>query len=250
MAMRVRYTTHNGRLVGENRSGTKRDYVPDPLGSTVALLDGSQAQTDTFTSWPFGDERVRTGSNPAPHRFVGVRGYYRSSASRTYVRARFLRPDLGRWLTPDPAAQGAYQVNTFGYAAFNPTTFVDPPGLLLPFLLIAVLVGGGLNCISGSIIGNISTGGSGDAYKHCVIGCSITRNCFTPIIGQFVCGLAAPVKELADWICNHLPASVCGHGHGVEGRDIMNTLTGCGCGWGFLWTSCEDCCEHSGCEYR
>jgi hypothetical protein len=56
-------------------------YVPDPLGSTVALLDNTQTQTDTFTYWPYGEERVRTGTTPTPFRFVGTAGYYRDSTS-------------------------------------------------------------------------------------------------------------------------------------------------------------------------
>ena len=53
--MRVRYTVIDGEVVSEKRSGVERDYVPDPLGSTVALLDNTQAQTDTFAYWPYGN---------------------------------------------------------------------------------------------------------------------------------------------------------------------------------------------------
>ena len=47
------YTTLDGEIVYENRGGVERDYVPDALGSTVALLDSAQAKTDTFTYWPY-----------------------------------------------------------------------------------------------------------------------------------------------------------------------------------------------------
>jgi len=30
------YTTACGQIMAENRGGTKHDYLPDPLGSTVA----------------------------------------------------------------------------------------------------------------------------------------------------------------------------------------------------------------------
>lgn len=49
----VNYTVVDGEVLSENRNGTKRDYVPDPLRSTVALLDSTQAQTDTFAYWPY-----------------------------------------------------------------------------------------------------------------------------------------------------------------------------------------------------
>src|SRR5258707_11893077 len=102
MAMRVVYTVVNGEVLSENRAGVKRDYVPDPLGDTVALLDNTQTQTDSITYWPYGEVRTRTGANATPFQFVGTLGYYRDSASRTYVRARTLRTDQGRWLTEDP----------------------------------------------------------------------------------------------------------------------------------------------------
>src|SRR5947207_2497373 len=55
MAMKVTCTVVNGEVLSENRGGVKRDYLPDPLGSTVALLDNTQTKTDTFTYWPYGE---------------------------------------------------------------------------------------------------------------------------------------------------------------------------------------------------
>ena len=48
MAMKVRYTTVNGRVIAEKRNGVRSYYVADALGSTVALLDNTQSKTDTF----------------------------------------------------------------------------------------------------------------------------------------------------------------------------------------------------------
>lgn len=39
------YTTVNGEIIAETRGGVRKSYVPDPLGSTIALLDNTQAQT-------------------------------------------------------------------------------------------------------------------------------------------------------------------------------------------------------------
>ena len=90
MAMKVCYTTFDGEIVSENRNGVMRDYVPDPLGSTVALLDNTQAQSDTFSYWPYGENRTRTGTTATPYQFVGTQGYDWDSTSKTYVRARNL----------------------------------------------------------------------------------------------------------------------------------------------------------------
>src|SRR5438067_13197435 len=98
----VRYTTVNGEIIAEKRAGVRRLYVPDPLGSTVTLLDNTQAKTDTFDYWPYGEERARTGTTPTPFRYGGTLGYYRDSPGRTYVRRRQLDAVAGRWLSSDP----------------------------------------------------------------------------------------------------------------------------------------------------
>src|SRR2546423_9062886 len=111
----VRYTTVQGEVIAEKRAGVRKFYVPDPLGSTVALLDNTQAQTDTFSYWPYGEENVRTGTTQTPFRFVGRRGYRRDSATLTYVRHRFLAMADGRWLTDDPIAFASRDANLYRY---------------------------------------------------------------------------------------------------------------------------------------
>ena len=102
MPMKARYTIIDGEVIAEKRGGVRSHYVPDPLGSTVALLDNTQTKTDTFTYWPYGEEATRTGTTGTPFRYVGTVGYYRDSETRTYVRARYLNTGLGRWQTSDP----------------------------------------------------------------------------------------------------------------------------------------------------
>lgn len=125
MAMKVRYTVLDGEIVEENRNGVITDYVADPLGSTVALLDGSHTKSDTFNYWPYGEVQSRSGSTATPFQFVGTLGYYRDSSLRTYVRARCYRQSLGRWQTPDISA---VIPSDPWYAIQNPITFGDPTG--------------------------------------------------------------------------------------------------------------------------
>ena len=117
------YLCVGGEVLSETRGGADRDYLPDPLGSVVALLDASQARTDAFACWPFGEERSRSGSTPTPFRFVGTLGYYADQPSqRLYVRARHHRPALARWQTADPLwpAEPPY-----AYAGDSPASRVD-----------------------------------------------------------------------------------------------------------------------------
>jgi hypothetical protein len=79
----VRYTTINGEVIAEKRNGARRLYVPDPLGSTVALLDNTQTQTDTFTYWPYGAVRTRTGTTATPFQYVARQAITRTVPAET-----------------------------------------------------------------------------------------------------------------------------------------------------------------------
>ena len=132
MAMKVCYTVVNGQIVSENRGGVKRDYVPDPLGSTVALLDNTQTITDTFNYWPYGDEVSRTGTSATPFHFVGTLGYYKDSASinvKQYVSFHHLDAAKCRWLTEDPIGYWGGDVNLYRYVRNRAVSKTDPSGL-------------------------------------------------------------------------------------------------------------------------
>lgn len=125
----VRYTVIDGEVIAEKRNGVRKLYVPDPLGSTVALLDNTQAQTDTFAYWPYGEVASRTGTTLTPFQFVGTAGYHQDSSSKTYVRARHLDTAKGRWLTEDPIGFRGGDWNLFRYVANTPTLLMDTSGL-------------------------------------------------------------------------------------------------------------------------
>ena len=127
------YTVVEGQLMSQVTGGVRRDYVPDPLGSTVALLDDSNNVTDTWDYWPYGEVRVRTGSTSTPFQYVGTLGYFRDHSTQTYVRARYYKQALGRWLTVDPEWP---LEPTYAYVGDSPSSKVDPTGM----------EGGGLIC--------------------------------------------------------------------------------------------------------
>ncbi len=129
MAMKVRYTVVNGEVLSENRGGVKRDYLPDTQGNTIGLIDNTQTITDTFTYYPYGEVASRTGTNVTPFQFLGTLGYYRDSASRTYVRARTLNTAQGRWMTQDPIGFKGGDINLYRYVNNRPTVLTDPSGL-------------------------------------------------------------------------------------------------------------------------
>lgn len=124
----VTYMSIDGEILSENRDGVIRDYVPDPLGSTVAMLDATQTKTDEVTYWPYGEVRTRTGTNGTPFLFLGTLGYHTDNSGKSYVRARVLESKKARWLTEDPIGFGGGDTSLYRYADDNPLTVTDPRG--------------------------------------------------------------------------------------------------------------------------
>ncbi len=179
----VRYTVANGQLPAASRDGVAKRYVGDPLGSTAALVDPTGTVTDTFTYWPYGEERTRTGTTPTPFRYVGTLGYYRDDAGRTYVRARTLASTSGRWITPDPialrrleavlrspkeATGGDHEITTgasaYQYGAASPASWHDWSGR-------APNKGGGNSGKGGKPGGGSNRGGPAKGLRACRLDC-------------------------------------------------------------------------------
>jgi RHS repeat-associated protein len=123
----VTYTNFGGQIVSEDRGGTKRDYVSDTLGSTIALMDDNGDVTDTWEYWPYGEVASHTGDSETPFTFVGTLGYFKDLVSSlTYVRTRFYQAFTGQWMTLDPIWPSE---QPYAYALGNAVSFVDPLGL-------------------------------------------------------------------------------------------------------------------------
>jgi RHS repeat-associated protein len=121
------YLTVDGEILSETRNGVEHDYVPNPLGSVVALLDSTQTKTDTWTYWPFGELVSRVGSSVTPFTFIGTYGYCsKAETGRIYVRVRFVQPSRTNWLTLDPLWPSEPAV---AYVGRSPVKYVDYFGL-------------------------------------------------------------------------------------------------------------------------
>ena len=127
MAMTVRYLTIDGEIVSETRNGVRSDYIPDPLGSTAALINPSHTITDTFLWWPFGEQKSHVGSSVTPFGYGGTLGYYSGRfVGWMYARRRIDDPRTTAWLTTDPFWPSTF---AYVYAAGQPTGRTDPLGL-------------------------------------------------------------------------------------------------------------------------
>lgn len=125
----TRHAVLDGEVLARKQGLSRHVFVPDPLGSVHHLLNSSLNKAATMVYWPYGELQSLTGVE-LPVQFVGAQGYYTAAPNRVYVRARWYRPDLGRWQTVDPIRSAGGDPNLYGYVGMRPVAAADPNGLL------------------------------------------------------------------------------------------------------------------------
>lgn len=100
--------------------------LPDALGSTVALVDGTGAISTEYTYEPFGATSVTPGPSANSLQFTGRE----NDATGLYAyRARYYHATQMRFLTEDPLEYGSGDLNLYAYVGNSPLNLVDPLGL-------------------------------------------------------------------------------------------------------------------------
>jgi RHS repeat-associated protein len=123
------------RMLAEYMSnGVDFDH-PNVLGSDTQMTDYRGSGGQGILYYPWG----QVWSNPSGlypntfyQRFASLQLY--DTSTDGYVPPfRYYIPEQGRWLTPDPLAGDVtdpQSLNRYAYVGNNPTSFIDPSGLL------------------------------------------------------------------------------------------------------------------------
>ena len=122
------YLQAGGLLAEIDSSNAALYHLTDALGSVRGLTDGTGALTGTSTYDVFGTVRTSTGTTS---RFGYTGELHDSETGYTFLRARYLNPAHGRFVSRDtvqPNAEGTQGYNRYGYVANNPTNWTDPSG--------------------------------------------------------------------------------------------------------------------------
>jgi RHS repeat-associated protein len=119
-----------------------RSLLPDALGSTVALGDGTGTLQTQYTYEPFGITTQTGTASTSSYKFTGRED---DGSGLMYYRARYYQPRLQRFMSEDLIGLEGEAVNLYGYVGDNPLNYVDPYGLfeipLLPQEVVDISAG-------------------------------------------------------------------------------------------------------------
>jgi RHS repeat-associated protein len=130
-----------------------RSLLPDALGSTVALGDGTGTLQTQYTYEPFGFTTQTGAASTSSYKYTGRED---DGTGLMYYRARYYQPRLQRFISEDPIGFRGGDINLYRYVGGNPQAWRDPYGhftMLLP--LVPPLVDAGI-AIGGIIAGGIA----------------------------------------------------------------------------------------------
>ncbi len=109
-----------------------RALLPDALGSTVALGDGTGTLQTQYTYEPFGYATQTGLASSSSYKYTGRED---DGTGLYYYRARYYHPRLQRFISEDPIGFRGGDVNLYGYVRNAPSVFTDPLGLAPPSVM-------------------------------------------------------------------------------------------------------------------
>jgi len=125
------YVYVNGRMVAKQTGSDIDYYIKDALGSTRLVYRDTSQVFSVATYAPFGTPVTPSGTEKfkyAGEMLVGAAG---SSPGLYYIGARWMDPELGRFISLDPqlgSLSSPQTMNRYVYCVNNPLRFTDPTG--------------------------------------------------------------------------------------------------------------------------
>lgn len=123
MSKTVKYYFANKQRMAENSSTSGvRYYSKDHLGSSSAITDAVGNLVLRTVNAPYGSEVYNQGSGDVSYKFTDKE---KDNTGLNYFGARFYDPEMGRFISVDPAKDGW---NWYAYCNGNPVKLVDLNG--------------------------------------------------------------------------------------------------------------------------
>ena len=188
--------TYGDQLLSQREAdGTSVYYSADLRGSPYVLTDSSGKPIDTIDYDAFGRVLSHTGMSTDGIGFLGEEAD--PTTQLVYLRARYLDPTTGRFITRDPLSGDdltPITTNLYLYARNNPTVYVDPSGkgplaeeaslLNLDFIQWATQLGWGLTAVFGAGASGVKLAGIEKVLTH-LLSPALTTNIGIGGFGSF-----------------------------------------------------------------
>jgi len=116
------------RVCAVDSAGAQSYYHSDHLGSSNVITDATGKQTGLTEFTPYGSVSKQTGSYNPKYKFTGKE---LDTSGLYFYGARYMDPQLGRFITADTVVQSPYDpqsLNRYSYCRNNPINYVDPTG--------------------------------------------------------------------------------------------------------------------------
>ena len=126
-------------VVGASTTATTTYLHPDHLGGTNVTTDEDGEVTQTLDYYPYGSQRIATGSFSEQRRFIGEE--FDPDTDFSYLNARYYQGSRGQFMSQDPVfwevgqtkdgkavLKNPQSLNSYSYANGNPIVSKDPAG--------------------------------------------------------------------------------------------------------------------------
>jgi len=120
---------HGDDLISQNRESSLSIYHYNGHGSTTALTNHLEEQTDQYIYDAFGELLAQTGDTVNDYLYTGEQ--YDPNLGFYYLRARYYNNSIGRFHSMDTwlgRSSDPVTLHKYLYAYANPVMFVDPSG--------------------------------------------------------------------------------------------------------------------------
>lgn len=146
------YVYRGSQLIAAQTSTGVTHFHLDHLGTVRAVTNSAGTRIAYHAYFPFGEEATSATQDTERMKFTGHERDLGNTSSTAddldYMHARFYNPQLGRFVSTDPANSAIpgkpQSWNQYGYALENPVSIVDPNGQNPVLILVALGVAGGL----------------------------------------------------------------------------------------------------------
>ncbi|CAH2706644.1 hypothetical protein NCPPB1935_02510 [Xanthomonas campestris pv. nigromaculans] len=131
-----------------NDTGGRTYFLTDQLGSTRLLTNAAGTAVQRYDYDPYGATTQSSAAYTNPYQYTGRE---RDISGLYHYRARYYRPQWGRFISEDPIGLTGGN-NSYAYVGGNPISYVDPNGTIAWLAIPFLCAGGGCEAMLAGLL--------------------------------------------------------------------------------------------------